>query len=246
MYKTVLPKKSASVRKDESMDSASTPYARYEGNTSATGEGRSSMLVKFRDKEFKQVFEERFLLSNFNVMGQNNERLSERLSGLDPSTVKLVQPIPNYPKKDFIAWGNYRSKSADAPSKADNLYRTATDKQPIQTVQNRLTALYHQEEEECNISKPTDHSFNTAWKLVTEASELRGKYFQKATVATDDEGGIRLRWRNPNKDREVRLYCPANTTKKMYIYHEEGDSYRAEYNVSGRTLAEWLYWLSDA
>jgi hypothetical protein len=208
MYKTVLPKKSASVSKDESMDSALTPYARYESNNSAKSEGRKSVKYFMRG-ELKRIFEnldQRFLLSN-----------------LDKTTAD---------KHYFLI----------ALSKANV---SANDRQPIQTVQNRLAALF-QEEEECDISKPTHHSFSTAWKLVTEASELRGKYFQKATVATDDEGGIRLRWRNPNKDREVRLYCPANTTKKMYIYHEEGDSYNAEFNVSGRTLAEWLYWLSDA
>jgi hypothetical protein len=260
MYIPALPKESASVRKDESINSSSTLYARYKSSNSATGGDRNSILAKFRYEEVKQIFEQRSLLFNFDAL---LDQKNEQLNGLDLSIVKLINPIPNYPKKIFTTWVNYLSKSSEAPSKAGNLDKTTTDKQPIQimydglvatqpndrqpieTVQNRLIELL-QEEEECDISKPTPHSFTTAWRLVNEASKLRGKYFQKATVATDDEGGIRLRWRNPNKDREVRLYCPANPTKKMYIYHEEDDSYGAEYNVSGRTLANWLYWLSDA
>lgn len=108
---------------------------------------------------------------------------------------------------------------------------------------DRLIELLREEDE--NECKPSDYAFNLAWDLfIGAASQLQGR-FSKATVAADDEGGIRLRWRNLDKTREVSLYCPSSPGEKAYIYHEMDDEYDADYKVFDSSLARWLSWLTQ-
>jgi hypothetical protein len=109
------------------------------------------------------------------------------------------------------------------------------------TTRDRLIALLREEDEdEC---RPTSHAFTTAWELITDTTRQLQKGFPKASVAADDEGGIRLRWRSLDRTREVSLYCPSSPSEKAYIYHEVGDEYDADYKVSDLALAKWLSWL---
>lgn len=107
---------------------------------------------------------------------------------------------------------------------------------------DRLIALLREDDDgEC---KPTSHAFSSAWTLVTDATRKLQKHFPKASAAVDDECGIRLRWRNLDKTREVSLYCPSDGSEDAYIYHEQDNEYDADYNVSGLSLANWLSWLT--
>jgi len=116
--------------------------------------------------------------------------------------------------------------------------------QELQITQKRLIELLKEEyDDEYGILKPTPYAFNKAWNLIMAASLLMKNSFPKASVSTDSEGGIRLRWQKLIPEREVRLYCPSEPGKKIYIYHEAGDEYDAVYDISGETLAHWLNWL---
>ena len=110
----------------------------------------------------------------------------------------------------------------------------------LSITQDRLVDLFRGEDEEVI---PTEYAFITAWKLVSSASNFLKNDFPKASSATDDEGGIRLRWRNANLTRDVRLYCPGHPERAMYIYHQVGNEYEGVYDVTGLTLAKWLHWL---
>ena len=69
--------------------------------------------------------------------------------------------------------------------------------------------------------------------------------FPKASASTDEEGGIRLTWTKLEPECEVRLICPARADRSAYLYHELGESYAVEHDVSASVLVHWLEWLNQ-
>ena len=124
---------------------------------------------------------------------------------------------------------------------------TRLEKQGIEIVHERLIELLQEEDEdEYGVLKPTTHAFNTAWELVSGASELLKKSFPKASASTDDKGGVRLTWTRLEPEREIRLVCPSDKSKKTYLYHESSDKHGIIEDVKALTLAGWLQWFNNA
>jgi hypothetical protein len=118
---------------------------------------------------------------------------------------------------------------------------------PLAVTLTRLVALLEEDEtDEYGQLQPTQSAFKRVMQLVVEAYDAIGDRFQKASVSTDDQGGIRMTWSKPDADCEVRLICPAQADQPAYIYHELASDYAVEQNVSGAVLAEWLEWLNRA
>jgi hypothetical protein len=108
----------------------------------------------------------------------------------------------------------------------------------------RLAALLDQDaDDEYGVLQPSSYAFKTVLNWLLETYELMGNDFPKASVSTDDQGGIRLTWTQQRSDREVRLFCPYQPNQQAYIYHETDDDYAVESEVSATTLATWLNWL---
>ena len=78
----------------------------------------------------------------------------------------------------------------------------------------------------------------------------------KASASTDEFGSIRLTWSKLSPEcvdalyatsrREVRLVCPASSEQQTYLYHEVGDNYAVERDVTASVLVQWLEWLNQA
>jgi hypothetical protein len=118
---------------------------------------------------------------------------------------------------------------------------------PIATTLNRLVALLEADEtDEYGVLQPTQSAFRRTMQLVIEAYDNLGDRFQKASVSTDEEGGIRVTWSKVEADCEVRLVCPAQVEQAVYIYHELGADYAVEREVTGTVLVQWLEWLNQA
>jgi len=109
---------------------------------------------------------------------------------------------------------------------------------------DRLISILHEDDEE--EPKPTPYAFDLAWKFMTNATKKFLKDFPRASVAADYEGGIRIRWRDLDRNREVSLYCPSSMAEKAYIYYEIDDKYDVDYNSPNLTLAKWLTWLNQS
>ncbi|HEY9833199.1 MAG TPA: hypothetical protein V6D26_21785 [Stenomitos sp.] len=109
----------------------------------------------------------------------------------------------------------------------------------------RLQSLLEGEEDEDDYgaAKPSVYAYGTALALVSEAARLMSNRFARASASTDEKGGIRLTWTRP--EAEVRLVCAHQSDKPTYIYHETGDEYGVERDVSASTLARWLDWLNN-
>ena len=105
--------------------------------------------------------------------------------------------------------------------------------------------MQEEDEDEYGILKPTIYAFDKAWNLVLAASQLMKNSFKRASISTDSEGGIRLTWTKQQPEAEVRLICPKEPNKQIYLYHEKDSQYGVVKDVSGFTLASWLQWLNQ-
>lgn len=116
----------------------------------------------------------------------------------------------------------------------------------LKITQERLIELWQEDEEdEYGIVRPTVYAFDKAWSIITEASQFLKDSFRKASVSTDEEGGIRLTWTKLESEAEVRLICPCDHYKEVYLYHEKDSEYNIVKNVTGFNLASWLDWLNQ-
>lgn len=111
----------------------------------------------------------------------------------------------------------------------------------------RLIALLEEDEtDDYGILQPTQGAFKLAMEFVIEAYESLGEAFPRASVSTDEEGGIRLTWSKLEPECEVRLMCPPSIEREVYLYHELGDSYAVEHGATPSALVQWLKWLNRA
>jgi hypothetical protein len=117
---------------------------------------------------------------------------------------------------------------------------------PIAVTLTRLVALLEEDAtDEYGQLQPTQSAFRRAMQLVVEAYDAMGDRFQKASVSTDDQGGIRMTWSRLDGDGEVRLVCPGQMDQEAYIYHELASEYEVERDVTGAILGQWLEWLNQ-
>ena len=63
-------------------------------------------------------------------------------------------------------------------------------------------------------------------------------HFPKGSLSTDTGGGTRIEWHKPQAS--VRLVIPADRDGKEYVYHEMGDDFGSDRQVTGGVLARWL------
>jgi hypothetical protein len=117
---------------------------------------------------------------------------------------------------------------------------------PIAVTLKRLIALLEEDEtDEYGILQPSQFAFKRAMEFVIEAYDAIGDRFPKASASTDDQGGIRLTWMKLDTEHEVRLVCPAQVGQTAYLYHEFGNDYAVERDVTGAILVEWLEWFNQ-
>ena len=124
---------------------------------------------------------------------------------------------------------------------------TRPSSSPITVTLKRLVALLEEDEtDEYGILQPSQTAFKLAMRFVVETYDFMGDRFPKASVSTDDQGGIRLTWSKLEPECEVRLMCPAHADQQAYLYHELGNDYAVEREVSVSVLLHWLEWLNQA
>ncbi|MBW4508026.1 MAG: hypothetical protein KME64_16155 [Scytonematopsis contorta HA4267-MV1] len=112
------------------------------------------------------------------------------------------------------------------------------------TLKRIIELLEAEDEDDYGILKPSDYTFKTALNLISSAYDQMGSSFPKASVSTDDEGGIRLSWTRHNPKRVVRLFCPSSAEKKVDIYHSTAEDYAIEDVFEAATLVNWLEWFN--
>jgi hypothetical protein len=118
---------------------------------------------------------------------------------------------------------------------------------PITMTLKRLVALLEEDEaDEYGVLQPSQAAFKLAMRFVLEAYDAMGDRFPKASASTDEQGSIRLTWSKLESDCEVRLICPAHNDQQAYLYHELGNNYAVEREVTVSILLLWLEWLNQA
>jgi hypothetical protein len=118
---------------------------------------------------------------------------------------------------------------------------------PITVTLKRLVALLEEDEaDEYGVLQPSQAAFKLAMRFIVEAYDVMGESFPKASASTDEQGSIRLTWSKIESDCEVRLICPAHHDQQAYLYHELGNNYAVEREVTVSILLLWLEWLNQA
>lgn len=92
--------------------------------------------------------------------------------------------------------------------------------------------------------RPSTYSIGKITELLLGARALLKNPFPRGMIFADGDGGIRIEWNYPH--RELRLAIPYRLEDTAYIYHENGDKYDADYNVSTANLAHWLNWITES
>jgi hypothetical protein len=160
-----------------------------------------------------------------------------RLSASGPTEIFLVAHV-RLDKR-------FTLKYLSTPMMIAQLPRPASS--PIAVTLKRLVALLEADEtDEYGILQPSQTAFKLAMQFVVEAYDAMGDRFPQASVATDEQGSIRLTWSKLEPECEVRLVCPAQTNQPAYFYHELGSDYAVERQVTTALLGQWLEWLNQA
>jgi hypothetical protein len=111
----------------------------------------------------------------------------------------------------------------------------------------RLVALLEEDDtDEYGILQPSQYAFKLAMRLLVDAYEAMGDRFPRASASTDEQGSIRLTWSKESPEREVRLVCPSEAEQQAYLYHEMGENFAVERDVTASVLVKWLEWLNQA
>ncbi len=103
----------------------------------------------------------------------------------------------------------------------------------VQDIYLDLQALQKEEAEEG--FEITDYSIETVKRIIGDAYQMLQRNIPVPTVASDDEGGVRIEWKG--SQREVRLVVRRDSIKKSYIYYRSGDHSDIDSELSGRILA---------
>lgn len=112
----------------------------------------------------------------------------------------------------------------------------------------QIIALANGEQrDEDGILAPTKHAIERTTRLLMNASaavwhfgRVNGEsfVFPRGFVATDSEGGLRIEWTKP--DASLRLVIAASCAGKSYLYHEFGEKYGSDRQVTPELLGRWL------
>ena len=101
---------------------------------------------------------------------------------------------------------------------------------------NRLFALSTEEEE--NEPPASSESIGTAISLLATAYEFLGRDWIDPFLTADGFGGLRMTW--AARGQEVRAIVPRVSSKKRYLYIEEGKRYESISGFTDLTLASIL------
>ncbi|WP_310410577.1 hypothetical protein [Chamaesiphon sp. OTE_8_metabat_110] len=110
----------------------------------------------------------------------------------------------------------------------------------LQDTTRRIDALKYREDIEL---LPTPYARNMAIALIQATAKSRPKYFFAPWISGDECGGVRAVWWRPVVRAQVRLIIPPDPKIKIRIYHEFGENYALDYNVSGETIGGYIEWL---
>ena len=101
--------------------------------------------------------------------------------------------------------------------------------------------------DEDGVLAPTKHAMERTTRLLMDASTVVWKFaadsgktfiFPRGFVATDSEGGLRIEWTKPRAS--LRLMIAATVSGKSYLYHEFGEKYGSDRQVTADLLGLWL------
>jgi hypothetical protein len=102
---------------------------------------------------------------------------------------------------------------------------------------DELFSLDHEEDE----TPPNKDVVDWILESTVLAKKLLAQDWKKPHITSDDEGGVRLSWREG--DRELRAIIPANLSGR-YLYWQHANKYGGISNFASATLYSQLRWMN--
>jgi hypothetical protein len=113
------------------------------------------------------------------------------------------------------------------------------NKNLVKTIK-RIDYLRHREEIEL---LSTAYARSTATNLIISAASSRPNYFTQPWISGDELGGVRAVWWRIKAHAQVRLIVPPTPCKKIAIYCEIKEESNLDFDVTGKTLSQYLEWI---
>ncbi len=106
---------------------------------------------------------------------------------------------------------------------------------PTRNISARIIEIRNDEDED---SPPTEYAISQALHLTEDSANLLAQKWRAPRVATDGYGGLRLSWRDGQ--RELRAVIAGNKDKERYLYWEDIGGYGSIPNFTATTLFTYL------
>jgi hypothetical protein len=90
---------------------------------------------------------------------------------------------------------------------------------------------------------PTAYARSTATNLVIDTANSKPNYFFQPWISGDELGGVRVVWWRIKAHAQVRLIVPPTPSKKIAIYCEIKEESNLDFDVSSKTLGQYLEWI---
>lgn len=118
---------------------------------------------------------------------------------------------------------------------------TNSNKSALADVLSDISRVYKEVDDDPESTLPSDFAYLFAVDTVTQAYSVLEVDLVYPRVIADDMAGIRIRWVNGEKD--VRFVINSESSEQSYIYTQDGNDYKADYNVDCEKLIVALNWL---
>lgn len=109
---------------------------------------------------------------------------------------------------------------------------------PFASFVNDVLSLYSEEGE----TPPESSVVDWVLECSVLAKKLLAQNWIPPRISSDDNGGLRLNWKEGEK--ELRVVVPANATAR-YLYWQVGAEFGGVQNFGSATLYTWLRWLNE-
>ena len=90
--------------------------------------------------------------------------------------------------------------------------------------------------------RPSEYSLAEMRTVLTGSSRVVTGFYPHGDAYPDGDGGMRIEWVGENC--ELRLIISAASDLPRYIYHERGDEFANDNNVSPESLGKWINWFN--
>lgn len=110
----------------------------------------------------------------------------------------------------------------------------------LRNIHDRIEKLRTEEPEDDFVYAPTQTAMARVDNLLSVVFTFSNVHIRRPLISPDGDGGLVFEWRNHPKD--VKLFIPATSDRRSYLYYENDDIYDVIRPVNPVEVSEWIQW----